>query len=134
MPLGGHINPYSTVGAIALSKNAQKNLIKKKISDKMNNSIAIRKENSSLCLWKPVIDSRTKSLNHIKSTITGLKKIISLPKKFTFIKKILTKFTTVKKAESLTNSGHRELCIPLLGDIKLTVLIYNLLMEMGINL
>ena len=37
IPLGGHIDPISTVGAKLLWKNAQKNAKKNKTSDTINN-------------------------------------------------------------------------------------------------
>jgi hypothetical protein len=42
MPVGGHMLPISILGANELWKNAQKNLKKKQISDRINKIIPVR--------------------------------------------------------------------------------------------
>lgn len=94
---------------MAASKNPQKKEIKKKISDKINNSIPIRKPSSNLWLWKPVILSIYRSLNHkiiIKVKKRNKKK---LNEKF-FIIKILTVLKIKNKRLNLIKKGQKELC------------------------
>jgi len=55
--------PISIEGDKEESKKAQKKLKKKKTSERINRSIPIRKHNSNLCVWKPIILSRTKSFH-----------------------------------------------------------------------
>ena len=70
MPLGGHTIPTSIVGTREASKKAQKKEIKKKTSDRINRSIAQRRESSNLCVWYPIRDSRLKSFHHRKTIST----------------------------------------------------------------
>lgn len=48
MPIGGQVKPSSTVGERDESQKAQKNETKKNTSDRMNSSMPIRSDDSSL--------------------------------------------------------------------------------------
>lgn len=65
-PMGGHIAPNSIFGEILLWKNAQKNLKKNMISDRMNIIILYFNKDMVLFVWWPWRDdSRFKSRHHI---------------------------------------------------------------------
>lgn len=65
IPIGGQVQPTSTVGTKLLWKNAQKNPKKKQISDVINRIIPIRSPFTTYDVWLPAyVDSRITSRHH----------------------------------------------------------------------
>lgn len=95
--------------------------MKKKTSDKINNSIPIRSLISNLCVWYPIKDSRIKSFHH--KNLTNLKNSKEIINDLDLTSKLIhnTVFAIAVKIASETKTGQNDLCTAKKGPKNITL-------------
>lgn len=107
------------VGDKEPSKKAQKKLTKKKTSDKINKSIAIRKQSSNLWVWNPIRLSRRKSFHQSNRIDKTHKKEKTNGKKEDFKLIQRTVLNNKEKTEKDRIKGQKEVWTARKGDLNI---------------
>ena len=127
MPLGGHLDPISTLGAKLEWKKAQKKETKKNTSDVIKRIIPSRRPSSTIFVWNPwKVLSREISRHQVKAVRKSIDKLISIdviPLKCIHFERPIVK----PKPKLETNRGHGDSSTiwkgwVILVDIRFTIL------------